>query len=129
MGISVNEVRLQGNLGSDPQGKDMPNGGRVVNVSLATTKNWKDRDSGQPQSRTEWHSLVLFNGLAKTLESYARKGKEIYVRGELRTRKWQDQGGQDRYTTEVVVEDLQLGNDPQSVRHGAQQAPANYSAP
>lgn len=130
MSISINEVRLQGNLGADPKGKDLPSGGRVVNAVLATTKSWRDKQTGQRQESTEWHQLVAFNGIGKTLESYARKGKQIYVTGELRTRKYQAADGSDRYATEVVINDLQLGRDPEGVRHGNTQQPqGQYSAP
>ena len=103
MAGSVNKVILVGNLGADPEVRTMNNGGKLVNLSLATSENWKDRD-GNPQSRTEWHRVVIFNErLADVAESYLRKGSKIYLEGQLQTRKWQDQSGADRYTTEVVV--------------------------
>ncbi|MFK7866971.1 MAG: single-stranded DNA-binding protein [Alphaproteobacteria bacterium] len=103
MAGSVNKVILVGNLGQDPEVRTMNNGGRLVNLSLATSENWKDRD-GNPQSRTEWHRVVIFNeNLGKIAESYLKKGSKLYLEGQLQTRKWQDQSGADRYSTEVVV--------------------------
>ena len=103
MAGSVNKVILIGNLGQDPDVRTMSNGGRLVNLSIATSENWKDRD-GQPQSRTEWHRVVIFNEkLGEIAERYLHKGSKVYLEGQLQTRKWQDQSGADRYTTEVVV--------------------------
>ncbi len=103
MAGSVNKVILIGNLGQDPDVRTMSNGGRLVNLSLATSENWKDRD-GQPQSRTEWHRVVIFNEkLGEIAERYLQKGSKVYLEGQLQTRKWQDQSGADRYTTEVVI--------------------------
>ncbi|MFB9886601.1 single-stranded DNA-binding protein [Balneatrix alpica] len=100
----VNKVILVGNLGADPEVRYMPNGNAVANISLATSESWKDRNSGQMQERTEWHRVVFFGRLAEVVGQYARKGSKLYVEGKLQTRKWQDQSGQDRYTTEVVVD-------------------------
>jgi single-strand DNA-binding protein len=100
----VNKVILVGNLGQDPQSKSFQDGGRIVNLRLATSETWKDRTSGERRERTEWHSVVISNdGLCKVAERYLRKGSKVYIEGQLRTRKWKDQQGQDRYTTEIVV--------------------------
>ena len=101
---SLNKVTLIGNLGADPEARSLSNGGEVVNLRLATTENWKDRD-GNKKERTEWHSVVIFNeGLGGVAKSYLRKGSKVYLEGQLQTRKWQDQSGQDRYSTEVVLQ-------------------------
>jgi len=104
MAGSVNKVILVGNLGRDPEIRSFQNGGRVANLSVATSESWKDRTSGERKERTEWHRVVVFNeNLVRVCESYLRKGSKIYVEGQLETRKWQDQSGQDRYSTEVVL--------------------------
>lgn len=121
----LNEVKLIGNLGKAPEVRYLPNGDAVVNVGLATTKKYKDRDTGQMKERTEWHNLVAFAGLAEIFGKYLKKGSSIYVSGELRTRKWTDRENVERHTTEVHVEDMQmLGSAPNGGNHG-QQAPAN----
>lgn len=104
MARGVNKVILIGNLGADPEVKSMPNGNAVTTISLATTDSWKDRQTGEQRERTEWHRVVFFGRLAEIAGQYLRKGSKVYVEGALRTRKWQDQSGQDRYTTEVVVD-------------------------
>lgn len=104
----VNKVILVGNLGNDPEHRVLPSGGAVTNVSLATSETWKDKNTGQQQERTEWHRVVFFNRLAEIAAEYLRKGSKIYVEGSLRTRKWQDQSGQDRYTTEIVGNEMQM---------------------
>lgn len=104
----VNKVILVGNLGTDPETRFMPSGGSVTNVSLATSESWKDKQTGQPQERTEWHRVVFFNRLAEIAGEYLRKGSKVYVEGALRTRKWQDKAGQDRYTTEIVASEMQM---------------------
>lgn len=104
----VNKVILIGNLGQDPELRYLPNGGAVINVSLATSEAWKDKETGQPQDRTEWHNIVFFNRLAEIVGEYCRKGSKLYVEGSLRTRKWQDQGGNDRYTTEIAANEMQI---------------------
>lgn len=104
----VNKVILVGNLGADPETRFMPSGGSVTNVSLATSETWKDKQTGQPQERTEWHRVVFFNRLAEVAGEYLRKGSKVYVEGSIRTRKWQDQSGQDRYTTEIVGNEMQM---------------------
>ncbi|MBC7987021.1 MAG: single-stranded DNA-binding protein [Sphingomonadaceae bacterium] len=105
MAGSVNKVILIGNLGADPETKTFQNGGKVCNLRVATSENWKDRNTGERQERTEWHSVAIFGeGLAGVAERYLRKGSKVYLEGQLRTRKWQDQSGNDRYSTEVVLQ-------------------------
>ncbi|GHE22657.1 single-stranded DNA-binding protein [Halomonas urumqiensis] len=108
MARGVNKVILIGNLGQDPEVRFLPSGAPVANLRLATTDTWMDRQSGQRQERTEWHSLVMFNKLAEIGQQYLKKGSRIYVEGRLQTRKWQGQDGQDRYSTEIVVNDMQM---------------------
>lgn len=108
MARGVNKVILVGNLGNDPEVKYMPSGGAVTNISLATTDQWKDKNTGERQERTEWHRVVFFNRLAEIAGEYLRKGSQVYVEGSLRTRKWQGQDGQDRYTTEIVASEMQM---------------------
>lgn len=104
MAGSVNKVILVGNLGADPEVKSFQNGGRIANLRIATSETWKDRQTGERKERTEWHSVVLqSDGLVGVAERYLRKGSKIYIEGQLRTRKWQDQSGNDRYTTEISV--------------------------
>ena len=104
MAGSVNKVILVGNLGQDPEARSLGNGGEVVNMSVATSETWKDRD-GNRQERTEWHRVVIFNeNLGKVAKQYLRKGSKVYLEGQLQTRKWQDQNGQDKYSTEVVLQ-------------------------
>ncbi len=105
MAGSVNKVILIGNLGRDPEVRTFQNGGKVCNLRLATTETWKDRNSGERREKTEWHSIAIFSeGLVRVAEQYLRKGSKIYVEGQLQTRKWQDQSGNDRYSTEVVLQ-------------------------
>ena len=104
MAGSVNKVILVGNLGADPEVKSFANGGKIANLRIATSENWKDKATGERKERTEWHSVVLqSDGLCSVAERYLRKGSKVYVEGQLRTRKWQDQSGADRYSTEVSV--------------------------
>ena len=103
----VNKVILVGNIGQDPEVRYMPNGNAVANLSLATSESWKDQ-SGQLQERTEWHRLTMYRRLAEIAGEYLKKGSQIYVEGKLQTRKWQDQQGQDRYTTEIIVDQMQM---------------------
>ena len=104
MAGSVNKVILVGNLGADPEVRSFQNGGKVVNIRIATSETWRDKASGERKERTEWHSVAIFNeNLAKVAEQYLKKGSKVYVEGKLETRKWQDQSGADRYTTEVVL--------------------------
>ncbi|KID57846.1 single-stranded DNA-binding protein [Pseudoalteromonas luteoviolacea CPMOR-1] len=104
MARGVNKVILVGNLGQDPEVRYMPNGNGVANISIATTDSWKDKNTGQLQERTEWHRVVLFGKLAEVAGEYLRKGSQVYIEGRLQTRKWTDQSGQDKYTTEIVVD-------------------------
>lgn len=104
MAGSVNKVILVGNLGRDPEVRSFQNGGKVVNLRIATSENWKDKQTGERKERTEWHSVAIFDeNLARVAEQYLKKGSTVYVEGQLETRKWQDQSGQDRYSTEVVL--------------------------
>jgi single-strand DNA-binding protein len=104
MAGSVNKVIIVGNLGRDPEVRSFPNGGKVVNLRIATSETWRDKASGERKERTEWHSVAIFNeGLAKIAEQYLKKGSTVYIEGQLETRKWQDQSGADRYTTEIVL--------------------------
>lgn len=105
MAGSLNKVMLIGNLGRDPEVRSFQNGGKVCNLRIATSETWKDRNTGERRERTEWHSVAIFNeGLVRVAEQYLRKGSKVYVEGQLQTRKWQDQSGQDRYSTEVVLQ-------------------------
>ena len=108
MARGLNKVMLVGNLGADPEMRYTAKGSAVANVNLATAEAWRDRDSGEQQERTEWHRLVFFGRLAEIAGEYLRKGSQVYVEGRLQTRKWQDRDGNDRYTTEIVVNDMQM---------------------
>jgi single-strand DNA-binding protein len=102
---SVNKVILVGNLGQDPEVRNLPSGGKVVNLSIATSERWKDRNTGEQREKTEWHRVVIFSeGLAKVAEQYLRKGSKVYLEGQLQTRKWQDQSGADKFSTEIVLQ-------------------------
>ena len=104
MAGSLNKVMLIGNLGADPEVRSFQNGGKVCNLRIATTENWKDRNTGERQERTEWHTVAIFSeGLVSVAENYLKKGSKVFVEGQLQTRKWQDQSGNDRYSTEVVL--------------------------
>ena len=105
MAGSVNKVILIGNLGADPEVRTFQNGGKVANIRIATSETWKDRNTGERREKTEWHSVAIFNeGLVKVAEQYLKKGAKVYIEGKLITRKWQDQSGNDRYSTEVVLQ-------------------------
>lgn len=105
MAGSVNKVILVGNLGRDPEVRSFQNGGKVCNLRIATSENWKDRNTGEKREKTEWHSVAIFQeGLVRVAEQYLRKGSKVYIEGQLQTRKWQDQSGNDRYSTEVVLQ-------------------------
>ncbi len=108
MARGVNKVILVGNLGSDPEVRYMPNGGAVCNITVATSETWKDKNTGENQERTEWHRVVMFRRLAEIAGEYLKKGSKVYLEGRLQTRKWQDQQGQDRYTTEVIADEMQM---------------------
>lgn len=127
MARGVNKVILIGNCGNDPETRYMPNGGAVTNVNIATSESWKDKQSGQMQERTEWHRCVFYQRLAEIAGEYLKKGSKVYVEGSLRTRKWQGQDGQDRYTTEIIVNEMQMldgrGEGAQSGGDQPQRAP------
>lgn len=108
MARGINKVILIGNLGKDPEVRYMPSGSAVTNITLATSESWKDKQSGERQEKTEWHNVVFFNRLAEIAGEYLKKGAKVYVEGSLRTRKWQDKNGQDRYTTEIVANEMQM---------------------
>lgn len=140
MARGVNKVIIVGNCGQDPETRFMPSGGAVTNLSIATSESWKDKTSGEPQERTEWHRVVFFNRLAEIAGEYVKKGSKLYVEGSLRTRKWQGQDGQDRYTTEIVASEMQMldsrggqdggqGGGYQAPQQGGYQKPAAQSNP
>lgn len=108
MARGINKVILIGNLGRDPEVRYMPSGAAVTNITVATTSSWRDKQSGEQQERTEWHNVVFFNRLAEIAGEYLKKGSKVYIEGSLRTRKWQDKSGNDRYTTEVVANEMQM---------------------
>jgi single-strand DNA-binding protein len=108
MARGVNKVILVGNLGADPETRAMPSGSSVANLRIATSESWRDKTSGEQQERTEWHRVALFGRLAEIASEYLRKGSQVYIEGSLRTRKWQDKQGQERYTTEIVGNELQM---------------------
>ena len=108
MARGVNKVILVGHLGKDPEVRYMPSGNAVCNVTLATSDSWKDKQTGEQKDRTEWHNLVFYGRLAEIAGEYLRKGSQAYVEGRLQTRKWQDKNGNDRYTTEIIVNDMQM---------------------
>ena len=108
MARGVNKVILLGNVGQDPQSRAMPSGKAVVNLRVATSKQWRDKTTGENKEATEWHTVVMFDRLAEIAAEYLRKGSQVYIEGELRTRKWQDKDGQDRYSTEIVANEMQM---------------------
>ena len=108
MARGINKVILIGNLGNDPEVRYMPSGSAVATLSVATTEGWKDKQTGERQERTEWHRVVLFNRLGEIAGEYLRKGSKVYIEGSLRTRKWQDKNGAEKYTTEIVASELQM---------------------
>jgi single-strand DNA-binding protein len=125
----INKVILVGNLGNDPETRYLPSGGAVTNISVATSETWKDKQTGQPQERTEWHRVVFFNRLAEIAGEYLRKGSKVYIEGSLRTRKWQDQSGQDRYSTEIVASEMQMLDSRGAGQEGSYSPPADRAAP
>ena len=134
MARGVNKVILVGNCGQDPETRYMPSGGAVTNISVATSESWKDKNSGEQQERTEWHRVVFFNRLAEIAGEYLKKGAKVYVEGSLRTRKWQGQDGQDRYTTEIVASEMQMldsrgGQEGYAAPAGGYQQRPQQSAP
>ncbi len=146
MARGVNKVILIGNMGKDPEIRYMPSGAAAANCSIATSESWKDKNTGERQEKTEWHNLVFFGRLAEIVGEYCKKGSKIYIEGRLQTRKWQDKSGNDRYTTEIVANEMQMldsrgGGDQQSYGGGqsssqsapqrsgsAQQQPASVPA-
>jgi single-strand DNA-binding protein len=130
MARGVNKVILVGNLGKDPEIRYMPNGNAVANLTLATTESWKDKQTGDQQEKTEWHRVVMFRRLAEIAGEYLKKGSQIYIEGKLQTRKWQDNSGNDRYTTEIVADEMQMlgGRGGGSAGFADNTAPAMASA-
>lgn len=108
MARGVNKVIIVGNLGQDPETRYMPSGAAVTNFTVATNESWKDKQTGEQKDRTEWHRVAMFNRLAEIAAEYLRKGSQVYIEGKLRTRKWQGQDGQDRYTTEIIADEMQM---------------------
>ena len=108
MARGINKVIIVGNLGQDPETRYMPSGAAVTNFTVATTESWKAKQSGEQKERTEWHRVAMFNRLAEIAAEYLRKGSQVYIEGKLRTRKWQGQDGQDRYTTEIIADEMQM---------------------
>lgn len=131
MARGINKVILIGNCGQEPEVRYMPNGNPVANISVATSESWKDKQTGQLMERVEWHRVVFFNRLAEIAGEYLRKGSQVYVEGSLRTRKWQDQSGQDRYTTEIVASEMQMlgGKGEQGGSQPQRQQPRQQSSP
>ena len=136
MARGVNKVIIVGNCGQDPETRFMPSGGAVTNLSIATSESWKDKNTGDQQERTEWHKVVFFNRLAEIAGEYVKKGSKLYVEGSLRTRKWQGQDGQDRFTTEIVASEMQMldsrggaqgGGDYQQSSNSQQPSNQQYS--
>ncbi|MCF2911872.1 single-stranded DNA-binding protein [Halomonas sp. Cn5-12] len=127
MARGINKVILIGNLGQDPEVRFTTGGTAVATLNIATSDSWLDRNSGQRQERTEWHRVILFKKTAETAQQYLRKGSKVYIEGRLQTRKWQDQSGQDRYTTEIVANDMQMldsgGQHQQTPQQGGYQQP------
>ncbi|MGM0858615.1 MAG: single-stranded DNA-binding protein [Pseudomonadota bacterium] len=133
MARGINKVILIGNLGQDPEVRYTQAGNAVANLNIATSDSWMDRNSGQRQERTEWHRVILFKKTAEIAQQYLKKGSKVYIEGRLQTRKWQDQSGQDRYTTEIVANDMQMldsagGQQGQASQGGYQQPPQNQPA-
>ncbi len=124
MARGINKVILVGHLGADPESRAMPSGRNVTNLRLATSESWKDKQSGEQKERTEWHGIVLYDRLGEVASEYLRKGSQVYIEGRLQTRKWQDKEGKDRYTTEIIANDMQMLGG----RSGAGGAPAGGSS-
>jgi single-strand DNA-binding protein len=108
MARGINKVIIVGNLGNDPETRYMPSGSAVTNLTVATNESWKDKATGEQKDRTEWHKVAMFNRLAEIAAEYLRKGSQVYIEGKLRTRKWQDKNGQDRWTTEIIADEMQM---------------------
>jgi single-strand DNA-binding protein len=137
MARGINKVIVVGNLGADPDTRYMPSGGAVTNLSIATSESWKDKQSGEQKERTEWHKVAMFGRLAEIAAEYLRKGSQVYIEGKLRTRKWQDRDGNDRYTTEIIADEMQMlgarggagGSAPMRDDSGPSSAPPPQSSP
>jgi len=133
MARGVNKVILVGNLGNDPEVRYANNGAAIANLSIATSESWKDKNTGEQQEKTEWHRVVMFNRLGEIAGEYLRKGSKVYIEGKLQTRKWQDQSGQDKYTTEIVANEMQMldsrGDNMGQGGGGYQPAPTQQAAP
>lgn len=134
MARGVNKVILIGNLGQEPETKYMPSGSAVTNISVATNESWKDRETGEQVDRTEWHRVAFFNRLAEIAGEYLHKGSQVYIEGRIRTRKWQDKEGHDRYTTEIIADQMQMlgtrgqgGGSPDNFQKNAEPAAASPS--
>jgi len=135
MARGINKVILVGNLGADPDTRYMPSGKAVTNIRVATSESWKDKQTGDMQERTEWHSIVMYDKLGEIAAEYLRKGSQVYIEGKLRTRKWQDKEGKDRYTTEIIADQMQMlggrggggggSSESREPRSAARQAPAS----
>jgi single-strand DNA-binding protein len=128
MAKGINKVILIGNLGQDPEVRYMPQGGAVANLSIATSETYKDKATGQPKEVTEWHRVVIYQRLAEIAGEYLRKGSKVYIEGKLKTRKWQDQQGVERYTTEIVANEMQMLDGRESAQQSAGGAPASSGA-
>jgi len=135
MARGINKVILVGNLGNDPEVRYTPSGGAVANITIATSESWKDKNTGQKTEKTEWHRVVMFNRLGEIAGEYLKKGSKVYIEGKLQTRKWQDKSGVDRYTTEIVANEMQMldsragGAGDFSRPTASNQAAPNQSAP
>lgn len=139
MARGINKVILVGNLGADPDTRYMPSGKAVTNIRVATSESWKDKQTGDMQERTEWHSIVMYDKLGEIAAEYLRKGSQVYIEGKIRTRKWQDKEGKDRYTTEVIADQMQMlggrgggggaSSEPREPRSASRQAPASEERP
>ena len=129
MSRGVNKVILVGNLGADPETRSMPSGMTVTNIRIATSESWKDKSSGAQQERTEWHNVALFGRLGEIAAEYLRKGSQVFVEGKLRTRKWQDKQGNDRYTTEIIADNMQMLGARGGGMGGAERGAAATAAP
>ena len=130
MARGVNKVIVVGNLGQDPETRYIPSGSAVTNLRIATNESWKDKQTGEQKDRTEWHSVAMFGRLAEIAAEYLRKGSQVYIEGKLRTRKWQDKDGNDRYTTEIIADEMQmLGNKASSGAPSTSDSPPTSAPP
>ncbi|MCH7502215.1 MAG: single-stranded DNA-binding protein [Proteobacteria bacterium] len=130
MARGINKVIIVGNLGQDPETRYMPSGSAVTNFTVATNESWKDKQTGEQKDRTEWHRIAMFGRLAEVAAEYLRKGSQVYIEGKLRTRKWQDRDGKDRYTTEIIADEMQMlgGRGGGSAPMSSDSEPANVPA-